>query len=209
MTTLIGMRERLLARRGRGRPVTGAAPAGPYVRLGKRLLDLVLVLAAAPVALPLLAMLAAVVFLHGRAPFERHVLVGRNGRAFSVWRLRCDARDAHLELRQTAFGCLMRRTGLDLLPMWWNVLFGDMSLVGPRPLTEAQRGLYPGLAYRRMRPGVTGYWQIAGMHRTTFAERAKLDAEYEAALTLRTDLVLIGRLLAAAVRGARRAPVDA
>jgi lipopolysaccharide/colanic/teichoic acid biosynthesis glycosyltransferase len=183
-------------------------PVGPYARWMKRSIDVALVLAAAPVVLPLLACLVAVLWLQGRAPLERHGLVGRSGRPFLVWRLRCHAREADNTVRQTGFDRLMRRSGLDLLPLWWNVLAGHMSLVGPRPLTLAQRGLYPGLAYRRMRPGITGYWQIAGMHRTTFAARAELDAEYEAALSLRTDLMLMWRLLAAAVPNLRRSRLE-
>lgn len=197
--------RRILPARHPRRPPGAPVPAGPYARGLKRGLDVALILAAAPVALPLLVLLAAAIWLQGRDPFERHELVGRFGRPFTVWRLRGDARDGHLIMRQTALGGLMRRSGLDLLPLWWNVLAGHMSLVGPRPLTTAQRALYPGATYRRLRPGVTGYWQIAGKHRTTFAARAELDAAYEAALSLRTDLLLMRRLLVLVLRGPRPA----
>jgi lipopolysaccharide/colanic/teichoic acid biosynthesis glycosyltransferase len=178
----------------------GSAPGGLYARGLKRGLDVALALAAAPVVLPLIVLCAATIWMLGRAPLESHALVGRSGRTFRVWRFRVHARDAHGVLRATGLGRFMRRSGLELLPLWWNVLVGDMSLVGPRALIPSQRGLYPGLAYRRLRPGVTGYWQIAGLHGTTFAERAKIDAEYAAVLSLRVDLLLMRRVLGAALR---------
>jgi exopolysaccharide production protein ExoY len=75
----------------------------------------------------------------------------------------------------------------------WNVLTGDMSLVGPRPMMVCQKDIYPGTAYYALRPGITGLWQTAGRNRTTFAARADFDAEYEVEVTLKRDLTILWR----------------
>ena len=103
--------------------------------------------------------------------------------------------------RITPFGRFLRRSSLDELPQLWNVLTGDMSLVGPRPMMPCQQGLYPGDAYYLMRPGITGYWQTAGRNRTTFAARAAFDAAYEAHVTLHTDVQILVRTVAVVLRG--------
>ena len=84
---------------------------------------------------------------------------------------------------------------MDELPQLWNVLRGDMSLVGPRPMMDGQQDLYPGIAYYTMRPGITGFWQVSKRNDSTFAERADFDDRYDREVSLATDL----RLLAATV----------
>ena len=86
--------------------------------------------------------------------------------------------------RITAAGRLIRKTSLDELPQLWNVLIGDMSLVGPRPMMPQQAELYPGRDYYRLRPGLTGLWQISDRNATSFAARAAYDAEYSRQMSL-------------------------
>ncbi len=84
------------------------------------------------------------------------------------------------EPRVTRAGCWLRRFSLDELPQLWNVLVGEMSLVGPRPLLLGQAGLYGDSykEYMRVSPGITGLWQVSGRSDTTFSRRAALDSEY-------------------------------
>jgi lipopolysaccharide/colanic/teichoic acid biosynthesis glycosyltransferase len=82
--------------------------------------------------------------------------------------------------RVTVVGRLLRQTSLDELPQLWNVLKGEMSLVGPRPVVESEMARYgdKGELYRKVRPGITGMWQVSGRNDTTYAERVDLDAYY-------------------------------
>jgi lipopolysaccharide/colanic/teichoic acid biosynthesis glycosyltransferase len=103
--------------------------------------------------------------------------------------------------RVTPLGRLLRRSSLDELPQLWNVLAGDMSLVGPRPMMPCQQALYPGEAYYRLRPGLTGPWQVSDRHASAFADRARFDRDYEQALSLATDLRILAATLRAVLRG--------
>ncbi|MGL5010639.1 MAG: sugar transferase [Paracoccaceae bacterium] len=183
----------------------------------KRAFDLCSVLLAAPVVVPLIAGLAVAVALEGGQPFYTQARVGRGGRTFRMWKLRSMVRnadalmDAHLaqdadaqaewdatqklkdDPRITRLGRFLRRSSLDELPQLWNVVTGDMSLVGPRPMMVNQREIYPGTAYYALRPGITGLWQTAGRNRTTFAARAEFDADYEARVTFTRDISILWR----------------
>ena len=185
------------------------------ISFGKRAFDLAAVLACLPVWVPLVALLALIVMLDGGTPFYSQNRIGRGGRVFRMWKLRSMVRGAdallaaHLDTdpdaraewdhrqklskdpRITAFGGLIRKTSLDELPQLFNVLAGDMSLVGPRPMMVDQRALYPGEAYFHLRPGITGPWQVTARHRTGFASRAGFDDQYNAALSFGTDLGLL------------------
>ncbi len=198
---------------------------GVYRRGAKRLMDLCAVAMAASIVVPLIAGLACAVMIEGGQPFYTQNRVGKGGRSFRMWKLRsmiCDAdarMEAHLladpaaraewdatqklrnDPRVTRLGQFLRRSSLDELPQLWNVLTGDMSLVGPRPMMPCQKDLYPGQAYYRLRPGITGLWQTAGRNRTTFAARAEFDATYEARVTLRGDLAILWRTIAVVLRG--------
>lgn len=198
---------------------------GLYRHALKRVLDVTVILLAAPVVVPLVAGLALAISRDGGSPFYTQQRVGKAGRAFRMWKLRsmvCDA-DARMEgylaanpearlewdttqklkkdPRITAFGRLLRKTSLDELPQLWNVLVGDMSLVGPRPMMLNQRALYPGTAYYVLRPGITGYWQTAGRNRTTFEARAEYDATYEARLSFWTDMKIMARTVGVVLKG--------
>jgi lipopolysaccharide/colanic/teichoic acid biosynthesis glycosyltransferase len=185
---------------------------GRYRTGGKRLLDVVLVLLALPVVVVILLPFVLLVALEGGNPFYRQARLGRDARVFGMWKLRSmvpDAErllDSHLaahpearaewqrdqklrnDPRITRIGRFIRRTSIDELPQLWNVLMGDMSLVGPRPMMPEQRDLYPGIAYYAMRPGITGYWQTAVRNESSFAERALYDTAYFRDLSLGTDL---------------------
>jgi lipopolysaccharide/colanic/teichoic acid biosynthesis glycosyltransferase len=200
-------------------------PQGPYRFVFKRLLDILVVLLAAPFVVPLIAGLALAVALDGGKPFYTQERLGKGGRVFRMWKLRSMVADADQRLstylagnpaareewevtqklrhdpRITRFGSLLRKSSLDELPQLWNVFIGDMSLVGPRPMMVNQRALYPSAAYYRMLPGITGYWQTAGRHRTSFAARAGFDAAYERDISLVTDLSLLVRTVGVVVKG--------
>lgn len=206
-------------------PSADAVPRGLYRNGAKRLFDVLAVLAALPVVLPVVLLLALLVARDGGQPLYSQPRVGRGGRLYRIWKLRtmvvdADARlEAHLaadpaaraewtatqklkcDPRITRFGRLLRKSSLDELPQLWNVLTGDMSLVGPRPMMPSQQALYTGEAYYRLRPGITGPWQVSERNASTFADRAWFDAGYDRDLSLVTDL----RLLAATVRVVLRA----
>lgn len=206
---------------------TAALPFGAALyRHGiKRAIDVAAVVMAAPVVLPLVAGLAFAVARDGGKPFYSQTRIGKDGRPFRMWKLRSMVLDADMRLKDhlradpaaraewnetqklrrdpriTPFGRFLRQTSLDELPQLWNVFRGDMSLVGPRPMMVEQRTIYHGVGYFALRPGLTGLWQTAGRNRTSFAERAAYDDEYEATLSLRTDLKIIIRTLGVVWRG--------
>lgn len=207
-------------------PRARRAPAeGIYARRGKRALDLALTLLAAPFVLPLVALLAALVALDGGPAFYGQARLGRGGRVFTCWKLRSMAVDAEARLatllaedpaaaaewarcqklrrdpRVTPIGRFLRAASLDELPQLWNVVTGEMSLVGPRPMTPEQAPLYPGRAYFEMRPGITGPWQVSERHKGAFAGRATHDAAYLRELSLATDLRLLARTVTVVLRG--------
>lgn len=220
-----------LARRARG---NGAALAPvPVVRAfgwpGKRAFDVVLSLALLLLTLPLLLVLALAVKLTSRGPvLFRQQRVGAGGRTFSILKFRTMHADAEerleaepelLELylvgghkivghdpRVTRIGRLLRRASLDELPQLLNVLAGQMSLVGPRPVRPSELIHYEGLesAYFSVRPGLTGLWQVSGRNEIQFPERAQLDHSYWERCSLGFDLLILSRTLIAVVsaRGA-------
>lgn len=198
---------------------------GPYRRLFKRVLDVFLVITSLPVTIPMILVFALGNIVTGNAPFYSQPRLGRNGKVFRMWKLRTMVADADAALvdilakdaalrfewettqklrddpRITAMGRFLRMSSMDELPQLFNVLKGDMSLVGPRPMMPSQRALYPGDAYFRLRPGLTGPWQVQERNGCCFASRARYDAEYEAEVTLASDIRLIARTFFAVVRG--------
>lgn len=144
----------------------------------------------APFVLPILLILGFMIARDGGPVLYCQNRIGRGGRIFRIWKLRTMVINAdaaledylasdpaaraewneHQKLRKdpriTPAGRLIRKTSLDELPQLWNVLTGDMSLVGPRPMMPSQTRLYPGRAYYRLRPGLTGFWQISHRNET-------------------------------------------
>lgn len=105
--------------------------------------------------------------------------------------------------RVTRLGKVLRRYSIDELPQLWNVLSGEMSLIGPRPILKQERRAY-GLAlasYTQVLPGMTGLWQVHGRNHTSFAERARRDVEYVRSWSLRLDLYILARTPWVVVRG--------
>ena len=202
---------------------------GLYFRVFKRSFDVVAVLAAAVFVVPLVLLLGLLVSLDGGPALYRQDRVGRGGRIFRIWKLRSmnvDADrllEAHLaanpaaraewdrtqklkdDPRITPVGRLLRKSSLDELPQLWNVLTGEMSLVGPRPMLPEQTELYPERAYHRaycqLRPGLTGFWQVWGRNDTAFDARATHDSRYFRRLSFATDLFVLLLTVAVVLRG--------
>ena len=195
------------------------APRPIYERLGKRALDIALSLILLPSLLPLIVLLWALARRDGGPGFYAHKRIGRHGRVFWCWKIRTMVPDAEARLaahlsghpdaarewartqkltddpRITRLGGVLRRTSLDELPQIWNVLRGDMSFVGPRPVTLSELDRYGAqrTVYLRLRPGVTGLWQVNGRGNGCYAERLSLDRAYSDGVSLSVDLRLILR----------------
>ena len=167
----------------------------------KRLFDLFVTLAGLMLLLPLLLVLALLVRLkHGAPVFFRQTRPGLHGRPFKMVKFRTmtDERgaDGNLlpdEQRLTGFGKFMRSTSLDELPELWNVLKGEMSLVGPRPLLMEYLPLYTPEQARRheVRPGITGWAQVNGRNALSWEEKFKLDVWYVDNCSLWLDMKIL------------------
>jgi len=205
--------------------ISGVRQKSIYASYFKRVFDVALVLAFAPIVVPFVALLALLVALDGHNPFFQQRRVGKDGRIFKMWKLRSMVHDAdeklrvHLENdrdasdewdkkqkliddpRITPIGRLLRKTSMDELPQLWNVFTGEMSLVGPRPMMPSQKDIYPGVAYYTLRPGLTGYWQISDRNRSSFAARAVFDNQYQQDVSLRTDLSVLASTVSVVLRG--------
>ncbi len=183
-----------------------------YRRHGKRLFDLALTLPAVVLLAPVFLVLVVLVrWRLGTPVFFRQQRPGRSERPFTLVKFRTmtDARDADGRLlpdgeRLTAFGRFLRATSLDELPELFNVLKGDMSLVGPRPLLMQYLPYYTPEERRRfeMLPGITGWAQVHGRNTVAWDRRLALDVWYVAHYSLGLDLRILARTLLQVVRGA-------
>lgn len=192
----------------------------PSSRIAKRALDILITLAAAPFILLLIALFALMTKLEGKGPvFYPNERIGYRGKKFRAWKLRsmivnadeilheCLQKDSDLKTewettqklkhdpRLTRIGRIIRKTSIDELPQFWNVLIGEMSVVGPRPMLQSQVKLYgPSFAlYKQVRPGITGLWQVSGRNKLTFAERVKLDRYVIQNWSVWLDLYILAR----------------
>jgi exopolysaccharide production protein ExoY len=196
-----------------------------YRRFFKRAFDVCFVILALPIVLPAIAVIALFMSLDGHSPFYTQKRLGLGGRVFTLWKIRTMVPDADAKLAQhlaqdeaarhewnayqklacdpriTPLGHFMRKSSLDELPQLWNVLKGDMSLVGPRPMMPEQRSLYPGQAYFMLRPGLTGLWQVSDRNTSTFAQRADFDTTYDRRLSFATDLRVLVATVGVVLRG--------
>lgn len=195
-------------------------------RLGlKRTLDTIAILAVSVVVVPFVIIMALIIARDGHSPFYSQQRVGKNGKIFRMWKLRTMVPNADELLqdylrenpqakaewdtkqklqhdpRVTPIGRMLRKTSMDEVPQLWNVLVGDMSLVGPRPMMVDQQALYNGHAYFRLRPGITGLWQVSDRNACEFHERQRYDDIYDRMVSFRTDLAILVRTVGVVLRG--------
>lgn len=196
-----------------------------YRTWGKRAFDIICVLLAAPVVFPVVLICALMLRRDGGSAFYRQDRLGKNGQRFSILKLRSMVPDAETVLkaylaenpdqkaewdvyqklshdpRVTRLGRILRATSLDELPQLWNVLRGDMSLVGPRPMLPEQADLHGEFgAYCAHLPGVTGLWQVSDRNDCSFSQRAIYDLQYHETIGLGSDLRLILRTVGVVLR---------
>jgi Undecaprenyl-phosphate galactose phosphotransferase WbaP len=203
----------------------------PWAQRAKRALDLLGVLAGGLLISPLLLIIAAVIKLDSPGPvFYGQRRLGNEGKHFCCWKfrtMRADAGELLNELlkkdpelrtewekehklrndpRITRVGSFLRKTSLDELPQLWNVLRGEMSLVGPRPIVHAEVPRYQEVydLYRRVKPGMTGFWQVSGRSETSYKERVEMDTYYVRNWSGWLDIVILARTVGAVLfsRGA-------
>jgi len=190
----------------------------PGSRALKRLADITITLSSAFLAMPLIVAIVALVKISSPGPIlygqER---IGRHGRRFTAWKFRtmvvnaAEVLEKYLESdpllraeweashklkddpRITWIGKFLRKTSLDELPQLWNVLRGEMSLVGPRPIVEAEIDKYDDdyEYYVDVLPGITGLWQVSGRNNTTYPERVAFDGYYVKNWSLWLDLYIL------------------
>ncbi|SFL73433.1 Sugar transferase involved in LPS biosynthesis (colanic, teichoic acid) [Loktanella salsilacus] len=197
---------------------------GVYRNGGKRIVDIALVLLALPFITVIIALLALAVASQGGRSFYTQDRVGRGGRLYKIWKLRTMIPDADAALerhlaavpaaraewnatqklkkdpRITRVGLMLRKTSMDELPQLWNVLRGDMSLIGPRPMLPSQTGMYPGTAYYHLRPGISGSWQVSARNESHFADRASYDTAYYSKVTFAADAGILAATLRVVMR---------
>jgi Undecaprenyl-phosphate galactose phosphotransferase WbaP len=197
----------------------------------KRAMDLVSAVVFSIILLPVMLTIAMAIKVSSPGPvFYRSQRIGRSGQMFFAWKFRTMVRDADSILHQrfmscpderreweavtklrydtrvTAVGKLLRRSSLDELPQLWNVIRGEMSVVGPRPILSEEASRYgPTLElYQKVTPGMTGLWQISGRSDITYRERVELDEYYVRNWSVWLDLYILSRTLKAVLstRGA-------
>jgi Undecaprenyl-phosphate galactose phosphotransferase WbaP len=209
-----------------------SALTNPFALMAKRGMDLSLILLTLPVWLPILLLIALIIKVTDRGPaFYKQARVGRFRKPFYAIKFRsmvCNADerlrehlDSHPELqdewnrthklqedpRITRFGCFLRKTSLDELPQLVNVLSGDMSLVGPRPIIDSHDydreyiHEHPEVfdMYQMVRPGVTGLWQISGRNLLPYKQRVSLDRFYLHNWSVSLDMYILWRTLKTAL----------
>ena len=187
-----------------------------YKQYGKRMFDLAFALILLPLLTPVMLVIAAGMAHKGKIIFG-HRRVGRGGSEFTCYKFRTMVVDADRKLaellasdptaraewdrdqklkddpRVTRLGHVLRRTSLDELPQLWNAIRGDMSFVGPRPVTKAELLRYENNqdAYLSIRPGVTGLWQVKSHGGTSYTTRVILDVEYSTSHNFMHDVRII------------------
>lgn len=194
----------------------------------KRLIDLFLLLISAALVLPLTLVIAVIVKCTSPGPvFYGHSRIGKNGRPIKCWKFRSMYADADKMLekilaenpemraewerdqkfvndpRVTKFGRLLRKTSMDELPQFWNILRGEMSFVGPRPVTKEELAKYGDNAgyILSVTPGLSGMWQISGRSNTGYEERVNLDTYYIQNWSVWLDLWIILKTIWVVIKG--------
>jgi lipopolysaccharide/colanic/teichoic acid biosynthesis glycosyltransferase len=202
-----------------------------YVRQGKRILDVVLSSVILLLSAPLMGIVALLIVLDSRgSPIFTQARVGKNGTRFKCYKFRTmyvDNDDTihrqHIEHllaqnhipgegeslklkndhRITRVGAFLRRTSLDELPQFFNVLRGNMSIVGPRPEVPYALAAYKPLYYERFQatPGITGYWQVIARNQVSYEQMIQMDIEYYYRQNLWFDLALMLKTPLAMIKG--------
>lgn len=183
-----------------------------YLRFGKRVCDLVVSIVALPFVLIIIAVLAPIIHFEDKGPvFYNAPRVGKDGRDFKMYKLRSmrvNAPDLVMEdgstyngaddPRMTKIGAFMRRTSLDEIPQFLNVLKGDMSVVGPRPDLRRETELYEGDEGEKLnvKPGITGYAAVYGRNSLPWHDRLALDVYYVRNVTFALDVKVFFRTFA-------------
>jgi Undecaprenyl-phosphate galactose phosphotransferase WbaP len=194
----------------------------------KRVVDLGLVILLSPIAILLFVLLAALIKINSPGPvFYRQKRIGKDGKEFIIWKFRTMLEDAdqnfkkYLEQnsdhkaeweknqkikndpRVTQVGKLMRRLSLDELPQIINILQGDMSLVGPRPIVEEEVQYYGNRIhlYTKVKPGLTGLWQVSGRNDTTYEQRVRFDEYYVRNWSIWIDIYILAQTIGAVLGG--------
>ena len=197
--------------------VSEAQTGSWYERSGKRLFDFTFAIALLPLLAPVIVLLWVIARKDGGPGFFGHERVGKDGNLFRCWKIRSMSFDAKERLeallesdpvaraewerdqkllndpRITPFGSFIRRTSLDELPQIINVLKGEMSFVGPRPVVAEELGRYGHrkATYLSMKPGITGLWQVSGRNDVSYDERVEFDVTYGRDISFTTDVTLI------------------
>ena len=208
-------------------PVSRHATPGLYAVFIKRPLDILMALLMLPILVPVIAALWLMVRRDGGHGFFGHMRVGRDGKAFRCWKMRSMVVDAEAKLasflasnpkaaaewardhklvndpRITRIGAFLRRSSLDELPQIWNVLRGEMSFVGPRPVVADELARYGASkwVYLQGRPGITGLWQVSGRNDVSYDERVALDQRYGREMGFGLDIKIMAMTAGAVVYG--------
>ncbi len=200
----------------------------PGPRLAKFSIDRLITLMGGLIVLPFILLIALLIRIDSPGPIlYGQIRIGQNGESFKAWKFRsmvknADRRlesylDAHPEMREswerdhklrndpriTRVGRFLRQTSLDELPQLWNILRGEMSLVGPRPIVDEEIQRYGekfGL-YTKVTPGLTGLWQVSGRNNLTYEERVSLDAYYVRNWSVWLDLYILIRTVWVVISG--------
>jgi Undecaprenyl-phosphate galactose phosphotransferase WbaP len=200
----------------------------PRARMLKRVLDVLLVILAGILAVPLIMLLAILIKLSSAGPvFYGQRRCGLAGEPFTAWKFRSMVANANQVLEQhlasdpglreewrrshklrsdpriTRLGLILRRTSLDELPQLWNVLCGQMSLVGPRPIVTEEIPRYgDGIGlYKKVRPGLTGLWQVSGRNNVSYEQRVNFDLYYVRNWSLWLDVYVLARTVKVVLLG--------
>lgn len=201
-------------------------PSKPLGGILKRVLDLAVSVTALILASPLMLIVAAILWMSGGPVFFTHERIGYRGKKFGCLKFRSmvvnpeqalqaflaanpDARSEWQQSqklrhdpRVTLFGHALRRSSIDELPQLFNILRGDMSCVGPRPVTAAELDRYgpQSALYIQTRPGLTGLWQISGRSRLSYEDRVALDSAYITRWSLGRDILILFKTIFAVIR---------
>lgn len=191
-----------------------------------RFFDILLILLAAPYILLVFVIIVILILVDSGGPvFFRQTRIGRHGRKFNIYKFRTMVQnadqvlqgylDASPELkaewlathklkndpRISRFGSWLRKTSLDEIPQIWNILIGDMSIIGPRPIVDAEVEKYGSCfeLYKQVRPGLTGLWQVSGRNDISYKSRVKLDEYYILNRSFKLDLEILWKTVSVVV----------